>query len=585
MKKASAISVIATLAALALATPASAAEKPSSGVKLATMLIQLDHPGGLRKFVRQVSTPTSARYREYRSVNYLAKRYGAKPKQRAKALAWLARRGIDGEVGPTGSWITASVKPRAVPAAFLADGVERRRLMREGFEAPVPAALTGVVDSVAILGSDPDAFGPAALSAPPTPPASGRPNTGTPSGCADGVATNYERGFPAAYNSFTPNQYLTAYGHSKLQSQGLSGKGERVSLIEIDGYLPEDIRTFADCFGVRVPPIRQHLIGLDSVPPIQGETTLDLEVLAAAAPGLKRIDLYTNPGTEAGIFLSAAEAIAAKGKPDVISVSLEGCEAGIQGQVTFVRAFDNTMAVAAGAGISTLIASGDQGSTMCSVGPPIGSLPIPTASTPATSPWVTAVGGTNLVLDAQNRIADQVTWNDSPDAFAAGGSGLSILESRPWYQRGAISKRRADGMRTVPDIAGLADVLPGYAIYCSAPTCPGAADWTPIGGTSAATPLFAGGVALLNEQAAKSGHANVGFLNPLLYAEGTGKRPGRLFDDVTEGDTDLGTLIPPSAGGGQPVGCCSAGPGFDLATGFGSPYVDVLGKLAQGYAK
>ena len=125
--------------------------------------------------------------------------------------------------------------------------------------------------------------------------------------------------------------------------------------------------------------------------------------------------------------------------------------------------------------------------------------------------------------------------------------------------------------RAVPDISMLADSYPGYAIYCTAgpPDCGQKGPWTEVGGTSAAAPLFAGGAALVDQYLNHEGHEELGFVNPLLYAIGKTASVAKLvYNDVTEFGNDVGPYIP--GGKGQPLGCCTAGPGFDDASGWGS---------------
>jgi kumamolisin len=319
-----------------------------------------------------------------------------------------------------------------------------------------------------------------------------------------------------------------------------------------------------------------------------GETTLDLEVLSAAAPGLNRIYVYEGSSSETGVLHTTAAALGSRGHhPDAISISLGSCEPQLNFNLAFRRALDNVFAVAAGAGISTLVAAGDQGSSACPVDTPDSktALPLLAVSDPASSPFVTAVGGTNLKLNAKNRIASQITWNDAPDFFGGGGGGISLLSPRrPWWQRVPRLHEYGAG-RLVPDISGLADVLPGYAIYCTAAACAEAPQtspgWVSIGGTSAATPLMAGGILLADQYAARHRQPPLGFLNPLLYELGAKKAGRGVFSDVTKGNNDLGVLTPADAGGGRPLGCCPATHGYDIATGWGSLKVEGLAKAAQ----
>ena len=126
--------------------------------------------------------------------------------------------------------------------------------------------------------------------------------------------------------------------------------------------------------------------------------------------------------------------------------------------------------MAAADGVSVVSSAGDAGSTAC-LNPTAGSeapFRSKAVSFPASSPWVTGVGGTNVALTAGNDIARQVVWNNSPALPDAGGGGYSRLFRRPGYQRGFTRSRH----RVVPDVSMLADPYPGYLIYCSAsPGC------------------------------------------------------------------------------------------------------------------
>jgi subtilase family serine protease len=558
--------------------------------RYAKALLILRHPRGLQHFVRGVSDPGSPRYREYAGVGRLVHRFGASHRTREAAMSWLAERGLRGELGPTGTYVLAQL-PTARAARLL--GARSAKSFAHGAETArgrVPPALHKTVTGVSLLSTRPGAVRPAIESAtgsptiPPLPAEHGslRDRTGTPAGCSAGR----QAGFAAPDSSFTPNQYLTAYGHSALHSRGLRGGGERVALVEIDGFKRGDVTAFDRCFGVRPPPIHVHTVNSPVLAP-GGETTLDLEVLTAAAPRLDRIDVYEGSSSAAGLFESEAAALGRKGnRPDVISMSIEGCEPRFEGSRGWWRAMNHVFAVAAGAGISTVVAAGDQGSSMCTEDTPQNqtALGLVAASVPADSPYVTAVGGTNLVLDASNRIKNQLVWKDEPVFFAAGGGAYSILAGQPWWQKG-VRGAKSDAARALPDVAGLADIVPGYAIYCTASSCktqvqqiPG---WVGVGGTSAATPLLAAGTALIDQNARRHGQAPVGFLNPLLYRLGRSSARHRVFWGAQHGNNDLGRMIPPEAGGGHALGCCSARPGYDRVNGWGSPGIPALDRAAR----
>jgi hypothetical protein len=178
---------------------------------------------------------------------------------------------------------------------------------------------------------------------------------------------------------------------------------------------------------------------------------------------------------------------------------------------------------------------------------------------------VTGVGGTNFLLSSSNRITTQLVWNDTniqPGSAAGGGS--SILFGRPSYQRGAFSGRH----RGEPDVSMLADIIPGFAIYCSASgLCNRSHPWISVGGTSAATPLLAGGFALVDQQLRAHRRQDLGLVNPLLYQIGRSSQHGQVFFDVLHFGNDVGPYI---GGNHHPLGCCSAHGGYDLASGWGS---------------
>jgi hypothetical protein len=118
----------------------------------------------------------------------------------------------------------------------------------------------------------------------------------------------------------------------------------------------------------------------------------------------------------------------------------------------------------------------------------------------------------------------------------------------------------------------LADIIPGYAIFCSVvhDCIASRADspWVGIGGTSAATPLLAGGAALIDQELRLHGRRPLGLANPLLYSiERNHTQAASTFFDVTSIGNDVGPFIP---GNGRPLGCCTAHVGYDEASGLGS---------------
>jgi subtilase family serine protease len=588
------------LAGLALASTASALNLPKqqNPGELA-ILLQLNHPKGLGNFVRSVSDPQSPEYGEYLTVEQLAHRFGAKPAAKQATMQWLREHGARGKLSATGTYVTAHVPAAIVAQALPQIGASASSTGAVADARRVPASLRGAVTAVETVGTTDGAFFNDAQASKPT--GLGKEtgiegtsilfNTGTPEGCDAGRQFHYPvEGLLSQLNGFTPNQYLDAYGHSKLHEEGFKGQGKDIALVEIDGVKRSDVNTFAECFGLPKPNLVIRPVNIPKPLPPGEETTLDVETLTAAAPQLEHLYVYEGEGSEIGMLLSIGAALGSKGHhPDAISISLGGCEAGITTQLAYRDAMQEVFAVAAGSGISVLVAAGDTGSSECRLNLETGTtaLPLLAASDPATSPYVTAVGGTNLQLTKSNRIKEEIVWNDSPLSVGAGGGGASILSKRPWYQQGLLSS--AGSGRLVPDVAGLADSAPGYTIYCTAvPDCVNevvpAGGFQTIGGTSAATPLFAGGVILADNYADAHNTPALGFLNPLLYEAGreqkAGKSGGNVLFDVTHGNNDLGRMLPVDAGGGNPLGGWSAAVGYDMASGWGSLNMPSLAKRA-----
>ena len=198
--------------------------------------------------------------------------------------------------------------------------------------------------------------------------------------------------------------------------------------------------------------------------------------------------------------------------------------------------------------------------------------PFPAVNWPASDPLVTGVGGTQLHLDDNgNRTAPDNVWNDGAAVCGgpcAGSGGLSVVFRRPSFQDGV--RNIVGNARGVPDVSLSAAVNGGLNLYWSFPGYP--AGWYIVGGTSEASPLMAGEVALADQIA---GH-RIGQINPALYEMGDGPWSG--LTDVTLGNN--GVTFTDSNGVTTTLPGYSAGPGYDLASGLGTPNVKLPLELA-----
>ena len=560
------IAIVVGLSVLVTVWPAPVAGAAPDGQRTLVLGLRRDD-AGLARFAAAVSDPRSSRYRRHLDVPQISARFGASPGTRAAVLRALRRRGLPARVGATGAWVETAVP--AGRAARMFPGSPGRISLPSDLRRHVTEVI-GLDERVAVRpharrGTFPEPGAEAIDRHARRAGSSVRDNTGTQAGCAAGRAAGVELG-RVEIPAYTPNQYLRAYRYDALHRRGLRGQGERVAVIEIDGFRRADVLAFGRCFGMRVPPTRITRVGLRQDLAPGDETTLDLEMLTAAAPGLAEIQVMQTPGT-LSTLLRAYERVLARPRArraSVISTSLGFCEPDFYGSVAYFRLFESVYRAVAAAGVSNVASAGDTGSTGCTLGDNTNALALTAVQYPASSPHVTGVGGTNLELDARNRIVDEIVWNDLPMQFAGGSGGYSLIFRRPAWQRGP----GVGGYeRIVPDVAMLADYVPGFAVYCT--PC-GPPPWQAYGGTSAAAPLLAGGVAIANQQARRVGQPRLGFLNPLIYRIARGPERTRVFRDVLRTNNDLGSGLPASAGGGGPAGCCRARRHFDAASGWGS---------------
>jgi subtilase family serine protease len=390
-------------------------------------------------------------------------------------------------------------------------------------------------------------------------------NAGNPVETADGPVFSCQKTVPAG--CYGPEQMRAAYGVDKLAAGGLDGSGR--TIVIVDAYsspsLQSDLATFNNLFGLPAASLQQ--IAPDGLTPFDpasanqvgwsGEITLDVEWAHAIAPAAT-IKLVLAKSNDDADILSATRYAVSNNLGDVISQSFGEAEQCML--PTLVQQQNALFEQAAEKQITLLASSGDQGAAQPTCD---GTAYFKAASTPASDPNVTGVGGTRLVADGlTGAYQSESVWNE-PQFEAGGGGGLSVLYRAPSYQRGDHLRQRG-----VPDISYNAAIIGGALTVW---TRGGSQGVFRFGGTSAGSPQWAGLVALANQLR----HGRVGALNPQLYAMShSAKKYAAAFHDVTAGDNTFtyGT----AAGGQATVSGFAAQPGWDAASGLGSPAADVL---------
>jgi subtilase family serine protease len=545
----------------------------------------------LKALIGAVSNPASPQYQQFVTPKQFHQLFSPSPVAAAAVERFLRTSGLRvGYVPGNRSYVTASGSLDAIERAF---GVRERLFRYQGLtlrgtldNPRLPRALAAVVQYVGGLDETDRLVRSAAQTPTPTderPSAPPGPGYATPGPCstywADHSATvtppahQYGSTLPWTPCGYTPPQIRAAYG---VDRTNLTGAGVTVGITDAfaSPTIVSDVNTFSQHYGL--PLLNNSNFQQLGVPGTAnfpenrfdpqgwfGEETLDVEWVHVMAPGAK---IVFAGGQNSDVPLDHALInMIDNHTADIITNSW-----GIYGEPNapgHIKADEQAFEQAAAEGISVLFSSGDDGDVAALTG-------LAQGSWPATSPYVTAVGGTSLALHDASGAKDEwgwgtytatltgstmsnsgtavtgTAWEPWPPTFLYGaGGGISVNFLQPGYQAGVVptavatSTTRADGStvrfnsphRVIPDIAMDADpntgVLVGETYQISGDALIDAG-CTPLGngyeycerrlgGTSLASPLFAGVVALVDQARKSAGKGPIGFLNPALYSTGS----------------------------------------------------------------
>ena len=484
------------------------AADPTQRLRLAIALPMHDQ-AGLDALLRDLYDPASPNYKHYLSVAEFADRFGSSEADYAAATQFFAAQGLN---------VTATSANRYIidVEASVADiervlhvtmGVYRHPTEARNFYAPdQEPSLDLTVPVLHISGLDNYVL--------PTPRL---------------VRAGAKNATPAKLTGSGPSGYYLGSDIRAAYYGGtaLTGAGQSVGLLELNGYNVKDVENYFTQFG---PPLTTKIHGISTdgsgllCPPSacdDTEQSLDIEYAIAMAPGLSTVAVYVGAGPE-----SVLNRMASDNTSKQLSCSWGWGE-------DFVTD-DNLFKEFAAQGQTFLTASGDS------------------SSLAATGPWpeedanLTAVGGTDLVTAAPGGAwLKETGWSQS-----TGGPALDQTILIEKYQKPFITAANGGSkiVRNVPDVSGDANT-DNY--LCANLTCDG--HW---GGTSFAAPIWAGFIALANQQAAANGKPAVGFLNPTVYALARGTGYMTEFHDVKLGSN----------------GIYNATRNYDLVTGVGTPF-------------
>jgi hypothetical protein len=530
----------------------------ASSVLSMRIVLQPRDAAALASFVASVSTPSSPNYRAFLAPGAFASRFGPRSSTIADVRATLASEGLaigalsrdDLVLTVTG---TAQTFSRALGAQFdewrLADGRDGYRLA-----GPTQIASTIAPDVEAILGvstlSEPHETAIRRAPAPRVP----APRIPAPRDTAPAVASSGCAGATQVLtgSGLTPGAEARAYGLSTQWAQGFTGAGSTIALVELASYATSDLVSYDHCFGLigagaSADPQVSNVYVDETGPqrPSNGssEPTLDVEEVRSLAPAAK-VKVYEAPQSNFDSSIDVLTRIADDDTATIVSTSWGQCES--EEGSTAAGAEGLILEQMAAQGQSVLAAAGDSGSSDCYYPPHVTDTSL-AVDDPASQPDVTGVGG--LQVTQVGSSFNQSVWNSGS---SAGGGGISSLHGRPAWQAaaGVPSTGPAATARLVPDLSVDGDPSTGIAVYLDG-------TYQVWGGTSMGSPLIAAIAAVAQQRCSLP--TGFGLLNPLLYSIAPS---AGAFNDVTTGDNWIFS---------QRAGSYSAGPGYDLASGLGSP--------------
>jgi pseudomonalisin len=499
--------------------------------------------------------PHSPFYRQWLTPESFAERFGVSPNDIGRIVSWLGAQGFSiDEIPAGGRTIVFSGAAAQVEAAFhtpihryLVHG--EMHLANAG-DPRIPEALAGVVAGVATL----------------------HDFRRQPMHSLMQPAPQFSYG--GGYYYLAPGDFATIYDVVSLYASGINGAGQTIAIVARCNIPMSDVQTFRQNFGL---PANNPTIVVNGTDPgiISGdeltEADLDVQWSGAVAPQAT-VDFVVSASTNStdGVDLSA-QYIVSNNLAPVMSTSFGSCEQYMGSDLTF---YSNLWQQAAAQGITALISSGDSGAAGCDSGgesQATGGLGV---NGLCSSPYSVCVGGTEfnegsnpgqywLSGNASNWSSalgyiPEMVWNDSGSnggsGLWAGGGGASAYYSKPTWQ--SAPGVPADGQRDVPDVSLAASLHDGYLLIFE-----GGLYY--VGGTSAASPSFAGLMALVNQQTgARQGNANTSFY-ALAALQGVGGLS--YFHDIVVGNNSV-----PGLTGFNAV------PGYDQASGLGSVDAAIL---------
>ena len=494
--------------------------------------LPLRDPVGLNQFLKAVYDPASPNYRHYLTPEQFTAQFGPTARDYAAVKAFARANGFQ-IAGEHGNRLLLDVRAKA------ADIQNAFHLHLRKFKHPTEAREFFAPDAEPTV----DAVLPVA-------DVSGLSNYQLPQPKL--VRKNSMAGkAEAKTGSASTGDYLgDDFRAAYVPDTTLTGAGQIVGLLQFDGFYAGDILAYAKLAGggrTNIPIETILLDGYNGAPHSgNDEVSLDIEMAMSMAPGLQKIIIFS--GGPSGNQNDVLNAMAASNTVKNLSSSWGWGG----GPSTTTDAIFQQMAAQ---GQSFFNASGDSDAFTTGANSVNGVDRTSLPNAPSSSPYITQVGGTTLSTTGPGGAwQSETVWNWGGGTGSSGG--ISSSYTIPDWQAGVsmAGNQGSTTKRNIPDVALTADNV--YIVSGGSAKGSGG-----IGGTSCAAPLWAGFMALANQEAVADGKPAVGFINPAIYALGALAGYPQDFHDITTGNNIWSSSLAQF----------SAVSGYDLCTGWGTP--------------
>ncbi len=526
---------------------------PANLVKPLTFTLAYND-AAMERDVAQMYTPGSPTFRQYLTPAQIVQRYALSDAQVQTVQNWLTQHGFSiVSIDPLRMAISVQAPvgtiERALNIKLQSYTIAGYQFFLQQSDPVISGPVAAFIQSV--VGLDSFAF----------------PIFKPPFGLAyEGSSTGATCAKYGINHSLTSAKLAAAYQLNQLYSQNFMGQGMTIGVAEFgDPFDPRDVAAYASCASVGTPNIKTIDVDGHLAPGSgQGEAALDLEMITGLAPKAQILDYQSAliNTSFAQALIDVFNRVAADHKVQVLSVSYGTGESAFSNSEQ--DAVNRSLRNLAAEGISVFISSGDCAAFANRI------THIAMVSFPASAPYAIAVGGTHLQVSDSNKRTSEDVWSGGDSAPVCSnewGSGGGVSQNpdfrRPAWQTGPGTTNRyngasslvltndfkpvsaPNGLRQVPDVAAAA--YPNISVYYQG-------KWYNFGGTSAAAPMFAAGILLVDQALQQKGKAWLGGV-PAFYT--LANHPGSFhpYTDITRGNN----LFYPAT------------KGWDYTTGWGSP--------------